>query len=341
MNPKQINQAIEEEGLIPLGTVPLFYSENYQQFRRWIAEGKHAGLKYLEKYDDVRREPEKLLPGAKAAIILALPYSQGDVWPLSSQETPRAAQYARFCDYHEILKEKGNRLIQKWKKDDNFTSHSFRVLVDTAPVLERALAAQTRESFIGKNTCLIHPVHGSFLLLAEILTTYPLKMDLPENKNSCGSCTLCQVECPTGALNEDYVLDSNKCLAYWTIEHRGTIPEEFWPWLSKYYFGCDICQLVCPYNQEAKNYQLPQKITPREMPSLFEVATMDQKRYEKFFGGTPMTRAKRNGLRRNALIALFVTKHPSLEEAVRMAQNDDESPIRETLQQIKNQVSVR
>ena len=339
MNPSQLNQIVQEEGLIPLGVVPLFYSENYAHFRKWIEQGKHAGLKYLEKYDEVRREPHRLLEGAKAAIIIALPYSQGDGWPPKTDEMPRVAQYARFSDYHQILQKSGAEIVKKLQTFPELSSQSFRVLVDTAPVLERALAAQTNSGFIGKNTCLIHPTHGSFLLLAEILTTYSFEFDLPEKKSDCGTCTLCQVHCPTGALNEDYILDSNRCLAYWTIEHRGTIPEEFWPWLSKYYFGCDICQLVCPYNQEAKNDQLPGKVIPKQMPSLYEVATMSQANYEAFFGGTPMTRAKRNGLRRNALIAMCVTQDPKLEEALERVGQDGGFPLEETVEQIRKNLS--
>ncbi|MFM8269989.1 MAG: tRNA epoxyqueuosine(34) reductase QueG [Pseudomonadota bacterium] len=338
MNSNQLNQIVQEEGLIPLGVVPLFYSDSYSQFLRWLEQGKHAGLKYLEKYQDIRKEPSRLLEGAKAAIIVALPYSQGDSWPPKPYERSRAAQYARFTDYHNFLRQSGLRIVEKLKMNPELASQSFRVLVDTAPVLERALAVQTQSSFIGKNTCLIHPSHGSFLLLAEILTTHPFKFDLPEKKEECGSCTLCQVHCPTGALNEDYVLDSNRCLAYWTIEHRGTIPEEFWPWLSKYYFGCDICQLVCPYNEQAKTYQLPEKIVPKQMPSLFEVATMSQAKYENLFGGTPMTRAKRNGLRRNALIAMCVTQDPRLEEALMTVQDDGGFPLEETVEQIRKKL---
>ncbi|MCX6101629.1 MAG: tRNA epoxyqueuosine(34) reductase QueG [Proteobacteria bacterium] len=330
-----LNKSIQEEGLYPLGIVPLFYSESYDHFRVWLQEGKHAGLHYLEKFDELRKEPEKLLPGSKVAIIVALPYSQGDTWPPADAESSRVAQYARFTDYHKLLKKIGQRLVEKWRQDPEFFGHTFRVLVDSAPILERALAAQTKSSFIGKNACLIHPQQGSFLLLAEILTTYPFEIDEFEKKSECGTCTMCQVECPTGALNKDYVLDSNRCLAYWTIEHRGPIPEEFWPWLSQYYFGCDICQLVCPFNKESKSYQLPIKITPRETPSLFEVATMDQKRYETYFGGTPMTRAKRNGLKRNALIALYVTKDSRLEEALAQVKKDGGFPLEETVAQIR------
>lgn len=335
MNRSQLNQIIQKEGLIPLGVVPLFYSESFERFLRWRNEGKHAGLKYLEKYDELRKEPERLLPGAKCAIIVALRYGQSESWPLRDEETPRVAQYAKFNDYHQLLKRMGERIVTRLKTESIFKTHSFRVLVDTAPVLERALAAQTRESFIGKNTCLIHPSEGSFLLLGEILTTFTFQTDQEEKKVECGTCSLCQVECPTGALNEDYILDSNRCLAYWTIENRGPIPEEFWPHLSKYYFGCDICQIVCPFNEEAKTHFVASKVVPREMPSLYEVATMNQQDYERYFGGTPMTRAKRNGLRRNALIAMCVTRHPKLNEALQYAKKDGGFPIEETSAQIK------
>ena len=161
-------------------------------------------------------------------------------------------------------------------------------------------------------------------------------LDEPAKEIGCGTCTLCQVECPTGALNEDYVIDSNRCLSYWTIEQRGTIPEKYWPWLGKYYFGCDICQLVCPYNKEASANQLDDKIPIRKYPSLFEIATMDQRKYEIAFGGTAMTRAKRNGLRRNALIAMTVTGDSRLGEAMARARVDGGYPIDETLVQIEN-----
>src|SRR5690606_6307703 len=139
-----------------------------------------------------------------------------------------------------------------------------RVMVDTAPVLERALAAKTARGFIGKNTCYIHPLLGSFLMLGVVLTDIPLPSDervpvdparhLPSG--GCGACRECQVHCPTGALDADYRIDAKKCLAYWTIEHRGVIPERFWPWIGTYYFGCDICQITCPYNMKDRHAKL-------------------------------------------------------------------------------------
>ncbi len=323
-----------ETNLVYLGTVSLEVERAYQRFETWLAEGRAGGMEYLRKYPDLRNEPEKLLPGAKAALIFGLPYDLGDTKEI---ESPRVAQYARIEDYHRHLKKE----LEKVAASLPGTS---RVLVDTAPVLERALAAKCKTGFIGKNTCFIHPKHGSFLLLGEIFTTGPVKIDLrnqPEvfaqktSEGGCGPCRLCQDVCPTGALNKDYSIDAGKCLAYWTIEHRGPIPEEYWPHLKDYYFGCDLCQTACPYNHPRKKRSL---LEGKPIPELFEIATMDEAFYQRCFGGTAMTRAKRNGLRRNALIALFVTGHPRMSEALEMASQDPTEPVGETIQTIRSKL---
>ena len=330
-----------QEGLVLLGIVPLQYAKDYERFSKWLAENRHAGMQYLEKYQQCRKDPALLLPGAKHALVIGLPYFLGDEM---ESESTRVAQYARLVDYHRVLRRKAERLFGRFLRERVAGEGvTFRVTVDTAPLLERALAAKTQDGFIGKNTCYIHPERGSFLLLAEILTTLELPLDekIPVNPaiktktGGCGNCERCQVHCPTGALDETYTIDANRCLSYWTIEHRGTIPEEFWPWLGKYYFGCDICQLVCPYNWKAKGNTPPAELKIRELPPLFEIATMNQQAYEKYFGGTAMTRAKRGGLRRNALIAMTVTRDPRLAEAIELARGDCESPVGETVLQIE------
>ncbi len=335
---EEVERLAAEEGLVCLGVAPLDAKEDYARFSEWLGEGRHAGMEWLEKYRECREEPARLLPGARNAIVIALPYDQGDSrhWENSA---PRAAQYARFPDYHKILRRKGERLARRLPLAEG----AFRVAVDTAPLLERALAAKTSRGFIGKNTCFIHPERGSFLLLGEILTTLPFVIDdkapvdpaKRTEAGGCGTCDLCQVKCPTGALARDYTIESELCLSYWTIENRGTIPEKFWPWLAKYWYGCDICQLACPYNWRASGNRLPDDVPRREMPPLFDVAVMSQAEYEKYFGGTPMTRAKRGGLRRNALIALAVTRDPRLAEAREAARRDPEPPLPETLFQVE------
>ncbi len=324
----------KEEGLHFLGISSLDLEEDYLRFKQWLSESKQAGMQFLEKYEDIRRDPSRLLPDAKCAVILGLSYDQGDIWPPQENESPRIAQYARFKDYHKLFKEKAERIFARLNVKT--PQLKYRVCVDTAPLLERALAAKAQQGFIGKNTCYIHESHGSFLLLAVVLCNQEPDSASVSVSSGCESCTLCQVNCPTGALNTDYSIDSRKCLSYWTIEHRGEIPLEFWPHLSKYYFGCDICQLVCPYNQQARENSLDQKIPTRTFPDLKTTALMNEADYQKFFGGTPLTRAKRNGLRRNAIIALRVSKHSGWEEVAAELANDPDPIIQSTLSTASN-----
>ncbi len=339
-----LNSWFEGEGLQLLGVVTPNSTQAFERFNQWLDEGRHASMSFLERNSECREDPTRLLPGSQSVIVFGLPYYQGDTLEeaLIGKNGPRVAQYARFADYHRELRKRGDRIGAQLK--EAFPESQFRTVVDSAPLLERDLAAKTSEGFIGKNTCYIHPEKGSFYLLGEILSSKLLPIDEPAvvdpdqhlPTGGCGKCDRCQVNCPTGALNTDYSIDSNLCLAYWTIEHRGTIPEKFWPWLRLYYFGCDLCQLACPYNRGKTLPGLPSSLVSKVIPSLFEIATMDQNRYESWFGGTPLTRAKRGGLRRNALIAMKVTSDPKLHDAMRLCQFDSESPIAETLVQIEN-----
>jgi epoxyqueuosine reductase len=223
---------------------------------------------------------------------------------------------------------------------------SYRVVVDSAPVLERALAARAQHGFIGKNTCFISANHGSFFLLAEILFSASLPDEVGNavdpskrsNDGGCGTCKRCQVNCPTGALDSDYRLDANRCISYWTIEHRGVVPTAIWPWFKHYYFGCDICQLACPYNRKATHSSHVSELKLKEQPPLADIATMDQNFYEATFGGTPMTRAKREGLMRNALIAMAVTNDPKLSGVLKVIAEDGAMP--EVVQQTALQVQT-
>ncbi len=342
---ERLNEIIEAEGLKLLGVVPLEVGEDFARYEAWLEEGRHAGLEFLERYRELRREPARLLEGAKAAILFALPYDQGDAWEES--HPPRVAQYARFRDYHKVIWEKGGRIAQAAERE-LAPGAQFRVTTDSAPVLERALAARTPSGFIGKNTCFIDPKRGSFLLLGEILTTASLPLLAREPKDpqvrdaegGCGTCDLCQVHCPTGALAKDYSIDAEKCLAYWTIEHRGTVPEIYWPHFEKYWFGCDLCQIVCPYNRKARGWSLPKDLGTRQLPPLSQIALMSQEEYVIWFGGSAMTRARREGLRRNALIALHVIQDASLPAVLDALQNETDTTLLETVATIRRREST-
>lgn len=315
----------KEDFLFLGSTLPSTFSD-FQKYESWLLEKRHGEMVYLEQNNEARKNADHILPGARSVLVFALPYFHDD-----PKDSFRYALYSHFRDYHKVLKERGERLIERLK--DEFPGE-YRVTVDTAPVLERALAAKTVDGFIGKNTCYIHPKYGSFLLLGEIFSTAVFPDDEPSHQTGCGTCTLCQIECPTGALDDDYRIDARKCLAYWTIENRGTIPFEFWPHLEKYVFGCDLCQSVCPYNASAVG-ALPKSLSIRSFPPLYEVATMTQAKYELAFGGTAVTRARREGLRRNALIAMAFSEHPLLSEALTSIDSDPHPVLVETRAQIE------
>ena len=335
----QLAAWFEEAGLVFLGIVDLDVNQDFQRFSDWLSNGQHADMHYLENYLDLRKEPKQLLEGAQTAIVVGYNYFQGR----DQVNAPgKIAQYARLKDYHKFIKSRCKTIIEKISSEENFVNEKFRITIDSAPLLERALAKKTSRGFIGKNTCYIHPEQGSFFLLGEILTTIPFHIDTPTTvdpttrspSGGCGSCKRCQVHCPTGALDEDYQINAKKCISYWTIEHRGAIPQELWPWLKTYVFGCDICQLVCPYNRGATATEKNPLQKLNAQIDLYALATITQEKYEELLGGTPMTRAKRHGLRRNALISMYVNKDTRLQKALNFVTTDPHPVLEETAKQI-------
>jgi epoxyqueuosine reductase len=216
-------------------------------YLRWLERGEHAGMAWMERNVDLRLDPRGLLPGARSALVVLLRYApQDDDGELARDLWPRVARYARGRDYHDILRERLGRLAEAVRRE--FPGTGTRVCVDTAPLLERELAASAGLGSIGKNTLLLHPELGSWILIGELLLTLDLE-PTPPLADLCGECGLCLAACPTGALPEPYRLDANRCLAYWTIEHRGEIPDGFREEVEERVFGCDICQEVCPWNR--------------------------------------------------------------------------------------------
>ena len=231
-----LSHCLERRGLLFLGAVSPDTFQDYQKYQHWISAGNHGELRYLEKNPDCRKSAKGALASAQSVIVFAFPHAPDESYPLAENEKSRVAAYARMPDYHEVLKDLAEQAVWDWQKKFG-KGYDWRVTVDTVPILERAFAKKTGLGFIGKNTCFIHESQGSFLLLGEILTSAFFPITESESKIDCGNCSLCQVECPTGALQKDYQTDSRKCLSYWTIEQKGPIPEEFWPGVGKYWFG--------------------------------------------------------------------------------------------------------
>lgn len=292
--------SIDAVGFAPLREVA---DESMAQFEAWIDGGKHGTMEYMERYHEQRRDPKLLLPEAKSVIVIAVSY-----FPTSKQSTrqPQIAKYALGRDYHKVMKQLLQRLGDEI--DERIAPHTYRSLVDTAPFFERYWAQQSGIGFIGKNSNLIVPGVGSFVFLGELLTSLELDTDLSCN-HSCGSCTKCYIACPTKALT-DKGLDARRCINYLTIEHRGEIDGGLSRRFGHRLYGCDTCQDVCPYNKSPKpTSHFPSNKRLLELTD-DKIANLDLEKYAELFYGTPMTRAKLEGMQRNAKI-YFENKRPN------------------------------
>jgi epoxyqueuosine reductase len=317
-----------EEGFDRAGVAALAPSERGGFFRRWLDEGRHAGMAYLERRIEARLAPVALLPGARSALCVALRYHplegesepEGDLWP-------RVARYARGRDYHLVMEYRLRSLAERI--GERFPDCATRPYVDTGPVLERELAARAGLGAVGKNTCLLHREEGSWFLLGELLLTLDLEPDTPVS-DLCGSCTLCLEACPTGALPAPYLLDSNRCISYWTIEHRGSMPQEARTMVEDWVFGCDICQEVCPWNRRRKEPAAhPELALPEDRRELDLAGLLGLSRdeYVERFRGSPMKRSKLEGLQRNAAVAMGNRGDGGYVEPLSRALIENPSPV--------------
>ena len=316
-------------------TVPASLAEAEAKLRAWVAEGRHAGMKYLEDFPARRARFFGDFPGARSVLVLGVSYyspakevegfsSPGDILK------GRVARYAWGLDYHEEIRKRHGRLIARLAA---LCGPEFRAgsCVDIQPIPERYAAFKAGFGFIGKHTGLLSRKFGPWLFLSEIITNLELEEDLPA-AGDCGTCVECQSACPTGALDRDYSLDARLCIAYWTIEHKGVIPRDFRPKIKDWIFGCDICMAVCPFGTrpvETSWLELkPEsgfgpKLDPAE---LFGIKT--QREYEKKFQGTALLRAKRKQMLRNACIVLGNSGHANALPYLAQGLGDPETLVR-------------
>jgi len=274
--------------------------EGREKLRLFIKAGRHADMKWLEDFNK-RVHPEQLLPGAKSIIVIGLNYYTVDA--ALPPGHGRIARYARGRDYHKvitkILKQLAGFILEKEP------GAACKICVDSSPLLEKSYAVKAGLGFIGKNTTLITPQFGSYVLLGEIITTLELEHDSPLS-GRCGTCTRCIDSCPTKALLGPGQLDARRCISYLTIEHKGEIPAGLANKVGTRVFGCDTCQEACPYNlANAKPAQNEEIIKEIAGPSVSLKEILDMRTDDDFlhrFAGSPLMRAKRAGLQRNAKI---------------------------------------
>ena len=300
-----IKQHAHEAGFDLVGIASAEPSRWGGYLRQWLDEGQAGEMQYLANRFQERTTPQSYLPGAQSIICVALNYYV----PLEKvPETQRAtagrvARYALGDDYHEVMKSRLHAMAD-WIRL-TVPGTQTRACVDTAPVMEKELAVRAGVGWLGKNTCLINPKIGSWLLLGEVLTTLALPTDEAATDH-CGTCTRCIDACPTAAITAPYQLDARKCISYLTIEHRGEIPANLRPKIGDWLYGCDICQDVCPHNSKAPTASDP-AVTPRFPTGALDVDDVLNWTDDEFrlrLRGSAMKRVKLPILKRNARIVV-------------------------------------
>lgn len=336
-------QLAAQVGLDRIGVTHAGPVERAAYYRNWLAAGYAGDMRYLAADQDSRERPDLLLPGARSILCAAMNYhcadsahdaapartapapnppsshveherlagaadapaqSSDSAAPVAARPAGRIAQYARGRDYHHVLSERLRDLMRRLRAALN-EPFEYRICVDTAPLLERELAARAGIGWIGKNTCVLNESLGSYLFLGEVLTTLDLAPD-DAATDHCGSCTRCLDACPTAALPAPYQIDASRCIAYLTIEHRGPIAEEFHAPIGDWVFGCDICQDVCPFNRrapQAADAELLQPNTPARV-DLLDLLHLRGGGYRRLTRKSAARRADCHNWRRNAAIAL-------------------------------------
>lgn len=272
-----------------------FLEDEAPRLEKWLREGRHGQMQYMENYFDKRLDPTLLVDGAKSVISLLLNY-----YPEQKQEegSYKISKYAYGQDYHFVIKEKLKELLQSIQQ--NIGEVGGRAFVDSAPVLDKAWAAKSGLGWIGKNSNLISKQVGSFFFIAELIVDLELEYDTVTTDH-CGSCTACIDACPTQAIIEPYVVDGSKCISYFTIELKENIPSEMKGKFDDWAFGCDVCQDVCPWNRFSKPHREP-LFNPH--PDLLSFTKKDweeitEDTFNKVFKNSAVKRTKYSGLARN------------------------------------------
>ena len=323
VDPAQLRQWVDEAAtdagfdLVAVASAGEFASDREEALRR-IDAGLMDGLPWFNA-QRVRRgaDPEALLPGARSIISLGWNYFTPEDPPASDNQG-LIARYARGRDYHRVMKRRMRRVVLGLTEriGDRFAARWY---VDDGPMLDRAAAARAGLGWFGKNGNILNPTYGSWLLLGQIITDLPLAADAPLAK-TCGQCSRCIPACPTDAIVAPYVVDNRRCISYLTIEHKGAIPYELRAPMGNWVFGCDICQEVCPVNRKAKSTQDPNfGRTDLSAVDLVELLEMTDAQFRERFAGTPIMRAKRVGMQRNACVALGNSGDPSAVPALARA----------------------
>ncbi len=331
MDPGELTHRLKREarrlGFDLAGAAPAVGPPGHGRLEEWIAAGYAGQMRYLADRLEAHAHPGHVLEGARSLLVLAMNYRGADpVEPGPGQG--RVSRYAWGHDYHDLIHARLKQLAAYHRR--LVPAARVRGVVDTAPLMEREFALLAGLGWRGKNTLLLNRRHGSWLFLAVLLSGEVLAYDQPASAEYCGSCRACLEACPTQALVEPYVLDARRCISYLTIELREGLPGKIRHQIGDWVFGCDVCQEVCPWNRKVpagkeEAFRPRAGMRPIELAGLFE---LDETAFRRRFRKTPLWRARRRGLLRNAALALGNRPDPVAIGGLVRGLQDDESPVR-------------
>ncbi len=296
-----------ELGFQQVGITDVDPGENEERFIQWLEKKYQGDMGYMNKHGSKRYHPDQLVDNTSRVISLRMDYLPEDSRMMEVFKDKKKGYISRYTlgrDYHKLIRKRLNQLSKKI--NDEMEGYQFRAFVDSAPVLERAFAQKSGLGWFGKSSMIINRKAGTYFFLGEIFTDIPLPIDPPYEKEHCGQCTACLDLCPTKAFVSPYVLDARRCISYLTIELKGSIPEELRPLMGNRIFGCDDCQLVCPWNRFAKSSQ-ENDFSPRHQftsPELVDLFNWDEETFLKLTEGSAIRRAGYESWLRNIAIAL-------------------------------------
>ena len=302
-----IKQWGRELGFQQVGITDLDLGEHEQHLQRWLDAGYHGEMDYMGAHGSKRSHPEQLVPGTVRVISLRMDYLPGDTQMAQRLAEPEKAYVSRYAlgrDYHKLIRKRVQHLAERIQQD--IGPFGFRAFVDSAPVLEKAIAQEAGLGWIGKNTLVLNRKAGSYFFLAELFVDLPLPVDEPHASEHCGRCTACLDICPSAAFVGPYVLDARRCISYLTIELKGAIPTELRSLIGNRVFGCDDCQIVCPWNRFARpsgegDFQPRHQLDNAELAQLF---LWDESRFLSNTEGSPLRRAGYERFLRNLAVGL-------------------------------------
>lgn len=303
---ERINVWAESSGFSQVGISDVDLTEAEEHLKNWLAKGFHGTMDFMHKHGSLRTHPEQLVPGTIRVISMRFDYSNKHVIPyedvLGKPDKAAISRYAMGRDYHKLMRKKLKQIAEKIAEE--VQDFNYRVFTDSAPVMEKALAEKAGLGWIGKHSNLINSQAGSYFFLGEIYTNIPLPIS-QKSTFHCGSCTRCLDVCPTQAIVAPFQVDARRCISYLTIEHKGPIPEEFHEAIGNRIYGCDDCQMVCPWNKFAQDSKVTDFLPRNQFdePDIDELMAWDEQTFLKKTEGSPIRRIGFESWQRNLAIA--------------------------------------